>query len=350
MNDQLQNLSQLISQLSDLKPEEEEKLRDALQDLVRTFEILEFKLSRTEKVKRTTGILLEETIEELDEKRKAVEESKKALERSLEELRATQDQLIHAEKMASLGELTAGIAHEIQNPLNFVNNFSEVSKELIIEAREEMDAGEADEVLAILGDLKDNMDKINYHGHRASSIVRSMLDHSRVSTGERVETDINSLCDEYLRLAYHGMRARDRSFNADFALNLDPSIPRLKVAPQDIGRVLLNLINNAFQAVSARFSFHENEDYTPSVIVATKSMGDQIEISVADNGTGIPDDIKNKIFQPFFTTKPTGEGTGLGLSISYDIITKGHGGQMKVTTQSGKGTTFRVTIPTEPVN
>ena len=350
MHEKLLHLHDLIEKIEGLVPDERTLLRQVLNDLDETFEIFEFKLARTQKVKRTTGILLEETIEELEEKRKTVEESKKALERSLEELRAAQDQLIHSEKMASLGELTAGIAHEIQNPLNFVNNFSDVNKELLKELKEAIASDDQEEVQDLLQDLLDNEDKVSHHGRRASSIVRSMLDHSRVSTGEKIDTDINSLCDEYLRLAYHGMRARDRRFNADFKLNLDPDIPKLKVAPQDFGRVLLNLINNAFQAVSTDDSIEEENAVKPIVTVSTKRITKGVEIYVSDNGPGIPEDIREKIFQPFFTTKPTGQGTGLGLSISYDIVTKGHGGEIKVLSKSGEGTSFIITIPTEPVN
>jgi len=266
-----------------------------------------------------------------------LQDQKEELESTLKKLKAAQNQLVHAEKMASLGELTAGIAHEIQNPLNFVNNFSEVSNELIDEVREEMAGGDIKEVNAILDDLKKNLTKITHHGERASGIVRSMLDHSRNQTGEKVNTDINALCDEYLRLAYHRMRARDRSFNARFETHLDPALPRINVVAQDTGRVLLNLINNAFQAISEKEELGE-------VIVSTKNIGDKIEIKVADNGPGIPDDIKDKVFQPFFTTKSTGQGTGLGLSLSYDII-KAHGGELTMESNEGDGTTFIIRLP-----
>ncbi|NNF36661.1 MAG: hypothetical protein HKN68_21345 [Saprospiraceae bacterium] len=266
------------------------------------------------------------------------------IEKAYTDLKATQAQLIHAEKMASLGELTAGIAHEIQNPLNFVNNFSEVSHEMIQEVKEELKDGDPEEADAILNDLSTNLEKISHHGNRASGIVRSMLDHSRTSSGEKVETDINALCDEYLRLAYHGMRAKDRNFNADFKLDLDPDLPKVKVIPQDIGRVLLNLINNAFQAVSEMTSLEVMSSLKPRVEVKTKKLGDKIEISVSDNGPGIPDDIKDKIFQPFFTTKPTGQGTGLGLSLSYDIV-KAHGGKFQVESKEGGGTAFLISLP-----
>ena len=276
---------------------------------------------------------------------KEVEQAKE-IEKAYTELKNTQAQLVYAEKMASLGELTAGIAHEIQNPLNFVNNFSEVSSELIDEAVEEMNSGEVGEAKEILEDLKANLGKITHHGHRASGIVKSMLDHSRTSSGEKVETDINALCDEYLRLAYHGMRAKDRSFNAEMVTSFDESLPKIKVIPQDIGRVLLNLINNAFQATKEMTSLRAISSLNPKVEVTTKSLDDHIHITISDNGPGIPDDIKEKIFQPFFTTKPTGEGTGLGLSLSYDIV-KAHGGTLSCTSKAGEGTDFILRLPIE---
>lgn len=266
-----------------------------------------------------------------------LEDAKRNIEHTLTDLKAAQNQLVHSEKMASLGELTAGIAHEIQNPLNFVNNFSDLNKELIEELQEAIAQNDTEEVNAILADLSDNETKITHHGKRAEQIVKSMLQHSRSSSGEKVPTDINGLADEYLRLAYHGLRAKDKSFNADFKMDFDPSLPMIKVVAQDIGRVLLNLINNAFQAVQAVEK--------PKVVVSTQLLNHQIEIRVSDNGPGIPDDIKDKIFQPFFTTKPTGEGTGLGLSMSYDIVTKGHGGTLELKTELGKGTTFIVQLP-----
>ncbi len=275
---------------------------------------------------------------------------KDQIENTLSQLKSTQTQLIHSEKMASLGELTAGIAHEIQNPLNFVNNFSEVSTELIDEMSEELEEGNLEDVKEITADLKQNLEKINHHGQRASSIVKGMLEHSRTGDGTKELTDINKLADEYLRLSYHGLRAKDKSFNADFTTNLDPSLPKIKVVPQDIGRVLLNLINNAFQAVSSRsanWSEEVGSDYKPKVEVTTKQQGDTIEIRVKDNGSGIPENIKDKIFEPFFTTKPTGQGTGLGLSMSYDIITKGHNGELKVESNVGKRTEFTVLLPRE---
>ena len=281
-----------------------------------------------------------------------LQEQKKKVETTLTNLKATQSQLIQSEKMASLGELTAGIAHEIQNPLNFVNNFSEVNSELIQEMREEIDKGNLEEVKAIANDIAENEQKINHHGKRADAIVKGMLQHSRTSSGVKEPTDINALADEYLRLSYHGLRAKDKSFNADFKTEFDPTLPKINVIPQDIGRVLLNLINNAFYAVQVETqnsaSPHQipqkQPDYNPTVIVSTKNMGTHVEIRVRDNGSGIPPEIIDKIFQPFFTTKPTGEGTGLGLSLSYDIV-KAHSGELKVETKEGEGSEFIIQLP-----
>ena len=270
------------------------------------------------------------------------------LNKSVEDLKATQSQLIQSEKMASLGELTAGIAHEIQNPLNFVNNFSEVSNELIDEMNEELDKGDVEEAKAISVDIKQNLEKINHHGKRADSIVKGMLQHSRSSNGKKEPTNINALADEYLRLAYHGLRAKDKSFNADMHTNLDESIKSITVIPQDIGRVVLNLVTNAFYAVNEKsIAAKASGDtaYKPLVAVSTKKKKKTIEITVTDNGNGMPDAVKEKIFQPFFTTKPTGQGTGLGLSLSYDII-KAHGGELKVDTKKGEGTTFIIQLTT----
>ncbi len=265
------------------------------------------------------------------------------LRTSLSNLKATQAQLIHAEKMASLGELTAGIAHEIQNPLNFVNNFSEVSAELVDEVGEELEKGDLIESKSILFDLKKNINKISHHGNRASSIVKGMLDHSRINRGEKIATDINALCDEYLRLAYHGLRAKNKSFQANFHLDADPDIPEITVVSQDIGRVLLNLINNGFQAIHERSKI-DTSTYNPELIVRTRNADGIIEIEVLDNGLGISDEIKDKIFQPFFTTKPTGQGTGLGLSLAYDIV-KAHGGSIEVSSPDGKGSAFTIILP-----
>ncbi|HRI22194.1 MAG TPA: ATP-binding protein, partial [Panacibacter sp.] len=259
------------------------------------------------------------------------------------ELKSTQSQLIQSEKMASLGELTAGIAHEIQNPLNFVNNFSEVNKEMIAELKEEIDKGNYDEVKIIADDIEANEEKINHHGKRADAIVKGMLQHSRTSTGKKEPADINALCDEYLRLAYHGLRAKEKDFNATMKKEFDEAIGNINLIPQDIGRVLLNLYNNAFYAVSEKKK-QQTENYEPTVSVKTKKLDGKIEISVKDNGNGIPQKVVDKIFQPFFTTKPTGQGTGLGLSLSYDII-KAHGGEIKVETKEGEGTTFIIQLP-----
>ena len=270
------------------------------------------------------------------------------LNETLANLRATQTQLVHAEKMASLGELTAGIAHEIQNPLNFVKNFAEVNCEMIAELKEEIEKGDKVEALALVNDLSGNEEKIHHHSKRADAIVKGMLQHSRTSSGQKEPTDINALCDEYLRLSYHGLRAKDKSFNADFNLDADPDLPKINVVPQDIGRVLLNLINNAFYTVSTKALRTEDKNYKPEVIVSTKLSpleGGQrgVTIRVTDNGNGIPEEIKDKIFQPFFTTKPTGEGTGLGLSLSYDII-KAHGGEIKMDSNRENGTEFTVLL------
>ena len=266
------------------------------------------------------------------------------LESTLSTLKSTQTQLIQSEKMASLGELTAGIAHEIQNPLNFVNNFSEVNSELIDEMQGEIDKGNLGEVKAISADIKENEQKINMHGKRADSIVKSMLEHSRASSGQKELTDINVLADEYMRLSYHGLRAKDKSFNAAMDTHLDNSLPKVNLVSQDIGRVLLNLYNNAFYAVHQKKK-QNPEGYLPQVTLTTANKGSFVEITVKDNGNGIPGDIKDKIMQPFFTTKPTGEGTGLGLSLSYDIVVKGHGGSLQVNSVEGEGSEFIVTLP-----
>jgi signal transduction histidine kinase len=267
----------------------------------------------------------------------------KILEDTLGNLRSTQSQLIQSEKMASLGELTAGIAHEIQNPLNFVNNFSEVNEELLKELNTEADKGNLEEVKAIAKDITFNSEKINHHGKRADAIVKGMLQHSRSSSGIKEPTDINALTDEYLRLAYHGLRAKDKSFNASIKTDFDNGIGKINIIPQDIGRVILNLINNAFYTVDEKKKLNQNR-YEPTVSVSTKKTNGKVEIKVSDNGNGIPQKVLDKIFQPFFTTKPTGQGTGLGLSLSYDII-KAHGGELKVETKEGEGAEFIVILP-----
>ncbi|MBL7738889.1 MAG: two-component sensor histidine kinase [Chitinophagaceae bacterium] len=273
---------------------------------------------------------------------------KEKADHALQELKATQSQLVQSEKMASLGELTAGIAHEIQNPLNFVNNFSEVSTELIKEMVDEADKGNTAEVKVIATDLEQNLEKILHHGKRADAIVKGMLQHSRSSSGVKELTDINALTDEYLRLAYHGLRAKDKSFNATMKTDFDESIGNINIVPQDIGRVILNLITNAFYAVNEK-SKQTTPGYDPTVIITTASVqppsgGQSIAIKVADNGGGIPQKVLDKIFQPFFTTKPTGQGTGLGLSLSYDIV-KAHGGEIKVNTNENEGTEFIIQLP-----
>ena len=270
-------------------------------------------------------------------------EQAKEIEKAYHELKTTQQQLIHAEKMASLGELTAGIAHEIQNPLNFVNNFSDVNKELVDELKTELATGNMQLANEIADDIKANEEKINHHGKRADAIVKGMLQHSRTSTGKKEPADINAIADEYLRLAYHGLRAKDKNFNATMQTDFDESIGRINIIPQDIGRVILNLITNAFYAVTEKKT-QLRDDYEPTVSVSTKKIANKIEIKVKDNGNGIPQKVLDKIFQPFFTTKPTGQGTGLGLSLSYDII-KAHGGETKVETKEGEGSEFIISLP-----
>jgi len=277
-----------------------------------------------------------------------LQQQKEKVESTLVELKSTQTQLIQSEKMASLGELTAGIAHEIQNPLNFVNNFSEVNSELITEMREELAKGNIEEANQIAGDINENEHKIIFHGKRADAIVKGMLQHSRSSSGVKEPTDINALVDEYLRLAYHGLRAKDKTFNATMKTDYDQTIGKINIVPQDIGRAILNLITNAFYAVGER-SKMKNEKYEPTVTVSTALIpplggrGPKIEIKVADNGGGIPQKVLDKIFQPFFTTKPTGQGTGLGLSLSYDIV-KAHGGELKVDTKEGEFAVFTIIL------
>ncbi|HEU4791124.1 MAG TPA: ATP-binding protein [Flavobacterium sp.] len=282
------------------------------------------------------------------QQKKEINKQRKIAEKALNELKNTQNQLIQSEKMASLGELTAGIAHEIQNPLNFVNNFSEVSNELIKEIQEERSKsnGEKNEELVgeILDDISKNLEKINYHGKRADGIVKGMLQHSRISSGQKEPTNINKLADEYLRLAYYGLRAKDKSFNADLVTDFDENLPKINVLTQEIGRALLNLFTNAFYATHQKKK-KLGETYKPMVSLKTVLNDNGIEITVKDNGVGIPEAIKDKIMQPFFTTKPTGEGTGLGLSLSYDIVVKAHSGTIKIESEEGEGATFIVLLP-----
>ncbi len=278
------------------------------------------------------------------------QKANKVLETTVANLKSTQSQLIQSEKMASLGELTAGIAHEIQNPLNFVNNFSEVNSELIQEQKDELVKGNIKEAIILANEISENEEKIVHHGKRADAIVKGMLQHSRSSNGVKEPTDLNALCDEYLRLSYHGLRAKDKSFNATMKTDFDNSIGNINIIPQDIGRVILNLINNAFYVVdekkkqSAEACLPDGQGYEPTVSVSTKKTSDKVEIKVTDNGNGIPQKILDKIFQPFFTTKPTGQGTGLGLSLSYDII-KAHSGKLMVETKEGEGSAFTIQLP-----
>jgi signal transduction histidine kinase/ligand-binding sensor domain-containing protein len=281
---------------------------------------------------------------EVMQQKAEIEAQRDNLEIAFQQLKTAQTQLIQSEKMASLGELTAGIAHEIQNPLNFVNNFSEVSIELLDELKEEAKAGNSDDVMAIAGDLSQNLQKINDHGKRADSIVKGMLQHSQSSSGKMEPTDINALANEYLRLSYHGLRAKDKTFNAEMTTRFDPKLPKVNVIPQDMGRVMLNLFNNAFYAVNQQQKT-ANADYKPEITVTTAAENGQVIIKVKDNGIGIPDAIKDKIMQPFFTTKPTGEGTGLGLSLTYDMVVKGHGGSIELDARPGEFTEFIIKLP-----
>ena len=301
--------------------------------IIAAFSIIAFLLLRNLRNKRSANTLLTKQNEEIQS--------------TLSELKTTQAQLVQSEKMASLGELTAGIAHEIQNPLNFVNNFSELNNELIGELVDEVDKGNTAEAKLIAADIRENSEKINHHGKRADAIVKGMLQHSQSSSGKKEPTDINALADEYLRLAYHGLRAKDKSFNATMNTDFDESIKNINIIPQDIGRVILNLITNAFYAVNEKnlsaVAVPTAVKYEPTVSISTKKINDKVEIKVTDNGNGIPQKILDKIFQPFFTTKPTGQGTGLGLSMSYDII-KAHGGEIRVQTKENEGTEFIIQL------
>lgn len=341
---QVQNLSfneQLRQQelIATQKSYENRQKIGILLGVLGVFLIVAFILYRNNLQKQKANRLLYRQKEEINLQRDKAE-------KALAELKATQAQLIQSEKLASLGELTAGIAHEIQNPLNFVNNFSELSVDLVKDLKDELKKADKDEAYIdeLFDDLSQNQEKINHHGKRASSIVKGMLEHSRASTGVKELTDINKLADEYLRLAYHGLRAKDKDFNADFELIADENLPKIEVVPQEIGRVLLNLINNAFYAVNERAK-QDEPNYQLKVTVTTKIAYKNLKISVQDNGIGMNEAIKAKIFQPFFTTKPTGEGTGLGLSLAYDIVTKGHGGTLEVESVECEGTTFTVKLP-----
>ncbi|MBS1527498.1 MAG: hypothetical protein JST19_17760, partial [Bacteroidetes bacterium] len=318
---------QKLSFQSQIHAQELEKEKEAIQTRIRTYVLLAgigvlILLAgifyRNNRQKQIVNNILSEQKEEIKSQRDN-------LEKTLSDLKSTQSQLIQSEKMASLGELTAGIAHEIQNPLNFVNNFSDVNREMLVELQEELDKGDIEEAKAIAADIERNEIKINHHGKRADAIVKGMLQHSRISSGRKEPTDLNALTNEYLRLAYHGLRAKHKDFNAELITHFDEQLPKVKVVPQDIGRVTLNVINNAFYAVQQK-SKTAGADYKPTVEISTAKENGSVTVSVKDNGTGIPDSIKEKIMQPFFTTKPTGEGTGLGLSLSYDIVVKGHEG------------------------
>jgi signal transduction histidine kinase len=358
MNRHLKYILDTLLQIEAISDEQKSSINKSLKDADKELTVLEFKLDRTEKVKRTTAILLEETIEELELKRKAIEETNSALQRSLEELKSTQAQLIQQEKLASLGQLTAGIAHEIKNPLNFVNNFSEVSIEMIgevidsrLKTQDTRPKTEADEIEdEILEDIKANLEKIHEHGSRANSIVSSMLQHSRGGSGKKEPTDLNALIKEYVNLSFHGMRAGKNPINVEIVLDFDPEVKDVSLVKEDFTRVIINLCNNAFDAMRASLDLtgFKNlsglEAYHPKLTVRTKSEKDRILISVEDNGPGIPDEIKDKILQPFFTTKKGTEGTGLGLSITHDII-KAHGGELKILTKVGEGTDFQILLP-----
>jgi len=334
MDENLQTVNDLIQQDLTMSAEHKESALKALKAVDKELQILSFKLDRTEKVKRTTAILLEETIEELEQKRNAVEEV-------LSELKATQSQLIQQEKLASLGQLTAGIAHEIKNPLNFVNNFSEVSIEMIVELMVERAKGHEsrDESLIdqILVDIRSNLQKVYEHGSRANGIVTSMLQHSRGGSGKMEPTNLNALIKEYSNLAFHGMRAGKNPINAEINLQLNEEIKNVSLVAEDFSRVLLNLFKNAFDAMRGTAEIRP-----PMLSIRTKLQSGKILIEVEDNGSGIPNEIKDKILHPFFTTKKGTEGTGLGLSITNDII-KAHGGQLSISSND-EGSTFKIIL------
>ena len=361
MNPQLQTISDFIQQNEKISAEEKEMLFKAIKKADNDLNISEFKLDRTEKVKRTTAILLEETIEELELKRKAVEESNTALHQTLDDLKSAQAQLIQAEKLASLGQLTAGIAHEIKNPLNFVNNFSELSIELLDEVFDDLTKSLNPESIELitetLRDVRSNLEKVHEHGTRADSIVRSMLMHSRGSTGKKEMVVLNNMLKENVNLAFHSMRANKKPINVVLDFDLDTDIHQVAIISEDFSRVVINLCNNAFDAMYEKLQsaqVHTQKDnntstdnqpqYLPKLKIKTSRKHDKIVIEFQDNGTGIPEDIKDKILQPFYTTKKGTEGTGLGLSITNDII-KAHGGQLKIETSEGEGTSFIISIP-----
>jgi signal transduction histidine kinase len=357
MDKNLQTISDFIQQYPNMPAEQKDSVLMALKAVDKELQILSFKLDRTEKVKRTTAILLEETIEELEQKRNAVEET-------LAELKSTQAQLVQQEKLASLGQLTAGIAHEIKNPLNFVNNFSEVSIEMIEEAMEERAKSQEsrDETLVdeILEDIKSNLKKVHEHGTRANGIVTSMLQHSREGSGKKEPTNLNALTKEYVNLSFHGMRAGKNPINVIIDLQLDEQIKEIPLIGEDFSRVLLNLCNNSFDAMRGKMKKYEEQStkyndgaavdvsYLPKLTVSTILEKGQVRISFEDNGTGIPDEIKDKILQPFFTTKKGTEGTGLGLSITHDII-KAHGGELNIESNPDNGAHFIISLPISPI-
>jgi two-component system, NtrC family, sensor kinase len=355
MNQNLLNIFNIIQQTELLSEDQKNVISNSLMAVSKEIEIISFKLDRTEKVKRTTAILLEETIEELEQKRKAVEESNLALQKTLEDLKSAQNQLVQQEKLASLGQLTAGIAHEIKNPLNFVNNFSELSIELIDEVFEEMEQLDKSEttdlIREILNDVRSNLVKVNEHGTRADGIVKSMLMHSRGSSGKKMPTELNGLIRENVVLTFHAMRAGKNPINLRIEYQLDDTVGEVSLITEDFSRVIVNLCSNAFDAM--REKTKNNPGYNPILSISTKQKDNAVEIAIADNGPGIPDDIKDKILQPFFTTKKGTEGTGLGLSITNDII-KAHGGELKVESpstgepglpESKTGTVFIITLP-----
>jgi two-component system NtrC family sensor kinase len=314
----------------DLAPVKEKFSRDEIGELSKAFNFMIRDIAQAR--------------EELSNSNHSLSETNSLLNTTLDNLKSTQAQLIQSEKMASLGELTAGIAHEIQNPLNFVNNFSEVNTELIDEMKQELEAGNNEQAVAIAEDIRDNNIKITHHGKRADSIVKGMLQHSRNSTGQKELTDINVLVDECMRLSYHGLRAKDKFFNAKAEKELDESIPKVNIVAQDIGRVILNLFTNAFYSVTQKRK-ELGDAYEPVVTVKTRQKPGMVSISIRDNGNGVPAKVVDKIFQPFFTTKPVGEGTGLGLSMSYEIISKGHGGELRVETREGEFAEFIIDLP-----
>jgi len=354
MDRNLQTLTDIVQQNTSMPAEQKESFLKTIKAVQKEVQILSFKLDRTEKVKRTTAILLEETIEELELKRKAVEESNQALQKSLADLEAAKDQLVQQEKLASLGQLTAGIAHEIKNPLNFVNNFSELSVELIEEVRDEVGAYHntplqdqgVEEISELLNDIEANLKTIHKHGTRADSIVKSMLEHSRGSSGKMEPTDLNGLLKEFVNLTFHGMHASKDPLNIDMDFVLDDSIGKVPLVAEDFSRVIINLCNNAFDAMREKGFQNEKlniENYSPKLTVRTRQADSDICIEIEDNGLGIPEGLKDKILQPFFTTKKGTEGTGLGLSITNDII-KAHGGKLLIDTTSNQGSTFTIVL------